>query len=204
MEKQTIYFLFTDTGSQLSRLINFATGETLNHVSICFDHELKEVYSFGRKSPKNPFIGGFVKEDIQSDFLRNADCAIYSFHISKAECEQVLKNIKEIEVKKSHYRYNFIGLFGVLLQVEIHRKYALFCSQFVATVMKDTASFKVLKPACFVTPGDIRNLDGMCLIYKGKLGNYQPSGISKNEITEQDKSSLFFLLTQKVKRLVAR
>lgn len=38
--------------------------EPLNHVSIALDRELTEVYSFGRKQPDNPFIGGFVKEDI--------------------------------------------------------------------------------------------------------------------------------------------
>lgn len=205
MEQKTIYFLFTDTGTQLSRLINLVTGETLNHVSISFDRELKEVYSFGRKRPKNPFIGGFVREDIRSEFLRHSDCAIYSFRLSEAECDQVLKNIKEIEAKKSYYRYNFLGLFGVILQIEVQRKYAFFCSQFVATVMKDAGSFKILKPACFVTPGDIRNLEGMSLIYEGKLGNYSPNGgESINEITEQEKSSLFLLLSQKIKHLVAR
>ncbi|MUV37483.1 hypothetical protein JNUCC1_01289 [Lentibacillus sp. JNUCC-1] len=57
MGEQTVYFLFTDTGTYLSKAINYCTKQPLNHVSIGFDDELSEVYSFGRKRPKNPFIG---------------------------------------------------------------------------------------------------------------------------------------------------
>src|SRR5699024_8469940 len=115
MEKTKIYFVFTDTGTNLSKIINFCTQQTLNHVSLAFDIDLTEVYSFGRIHPRNPFIGGFVREDIRSNFFKNSNCAIYSFEVTKREYEAILKNIKEIEAK--HYRYNFLGLLGVLLQV---------------------------------------------------------------------------------------
>src|SRR5690625_5503838 len=73
MREKTLYFLFTDTGTYLSKAINYCTKQSLNHVSIGFDPELKEVYSFGRTHPRNPFNGGFVKEDIRSDFLKDAN-----------------------------------------------------------------------------------------------------------------------------------
>lgn len=172
MGERTIYFLFTDTGTNLSRLISYCTKESLNHVSIGFDKHLTEVYSFGRKYPKNPFIGGFVREDVHSDFLKQSNCAVYALHLTDTEFEMILDKIKEIEAVKDDYRYNFLGLIGVLLEIEIHRKNKFFCSQFVATVLSGTGSFPLEKSICFITPADIREQTGMHLIYTGRLDAY--------------------------------
>lgn len=209
MRDRTIYFLFTDTGSYLSKAINYCTKQNLNHVSIGFDPELSEAYSFGRKQPHNPFIGGFVKEDIQCDFLKNSNCAIYSYTFSEQECAAILKNIKEIEAEQSHYKYNFIGLFGVLLQIEINRKHAFFCSQFVAMMLRDAEHFHIPKPACFITPKDIRMHEGMQLIYEGKLKDYQASFVpSERKLIKGSetipKQSFIFLLSSKMKRFVIK
>ncbi|RLL42813.1 hypothetical protein D8M04_14785 [Oceanobacillus piezotolerans] len=175
MKKRTIYLLFTDTGTYLSRAIHFYTKEALNHVSISFDSRLEEVYSFGRKNPRNPFIGGFIKEDVQSAFFKKANCAIYRCTLTEEEYAVIFNNIKAIEARKNDYRYNFIGLFGVLLQIQIHRKSAYFCSQFVATVLKDLNAFQFSKPICFITPNDIRKHEELECIYAGKLVDYQPA-----------------------------
>ncbi|EQB38280.1 MULTISPECIES: hypothetical protein [Virgibacillus] len=207
MGKKVIYFLFTDTGTNLSKAINYFTKQSLNHVSIGFDEALTEVYSFGRKRPKNPFIGGFVEEDIRSDFLRDANCAIYRFTISETECEKIIENIKLIKSQKHKYRYNFIGLLGILLQIEINRKCALFCSQFVATVLKDVPSFKPNKPTCFVTPADIRDHTGMELVYEGLLKNYPAvEQVSEQGVhsMKQQKQSFLFIISSKVKQFVIR
>lgn len=208
MGKRTIYFLFTDTGTNLSRAINFFTRASLNHVSISFDKELSEVYSFGRKSPRNPFIGGFVKEDIHGEFLRDANCAVYTFQATDEQCASILKNIKKIEAEKDSYRYNFIGLLGILFRMEIEREHAYFCSQFIATVMEETNLLLLSKPYCFVTPTDIRNQEGMQLIYEGVLGNYEPSEVplaEKSGPTQpMEEQSFIFSISKKVKQFVIR
>lgn len=209
MKERSIYFLFTDTGTYLSKAINYCTKQSLNHVSIGFDPELKEVYSFGRKQPRNPFIGGFVKEDIRSDFLKNSNCAVYSYTLTEKECETILCNIKEVEAQQNDYKYNFIGLIGILMQIEINRKHAYFCSQFVATMLRDSKRFNISKPACFITPTDIRLHDGMQLIYQGRLGDYQPQKLKdemkliKGEKTIPKQSFIFFI-SSKVKQFVIR
>lgn len=202
MGEKLIYFLFTDTGSYLSKAINYYTKKSLNHVSISFDPQLDELYSFGRKQPKNPFIGGFIKEDIQSELLKKATCEIYSFPVSDEDYKAIIHNIKEIEKRKEYYKYNFIGLFGVMLDIEINRKSALFCSQFVATVLRDLDRFQFEKPACFITPTDIREFSGMQLVYQGILGDYrkQQDNIIEEEILP--KQSFIFLLSNRFKRSV--
>ncbi|WP_430790025.1 hypothetical protein VBD025_05390 [Virgibacillus flavescens] len=206
MGERTLYFLFTDTGTYLSRAINFCTKEGLNHVSISFDDELQEVYSFGRKNPRNPFIGGFVKENIKGDFLKNASCAIYALQLSDAEVRKVQSRIREIELQAGNYKYNFLGLFGVMLQIEINREHAMFCSQFVATVLREVDGFKLPKPECFTTPSDIRGLANLQLVYQGKLGDYQnkvSEPVLINSGSTESWQSFTFLLS-KVKRFVIR
>ncbi|SFA97096.1 hypothetical protein SAMN04488072_104231 [Lentibacillus halodurans] len=204
MKGKTVYFLFTDTGTYLTRVINFVTKQPLNHVSIAFDPALQEVYSFGRKRPRNPFIGGFVKEDIYSDFFRNSDCAIYAFELTEEECSNVKKRIAEIELRKHNYKYNFLGLLGVLIRIELNRENALFCSQFVATVLSDVKAIRFHKPNCFITPADIRNHEGMQLIYQGTLEDYQCAMSRKFEQMGMKKQSLFFSISKKVKQLVIK
>ena len=203
MGERIIYFLFTDTGSYLSKAINYYTKKSLNHVSIGFDPQLNELYSFGRKQPRNPFIGGFIREDIQSEFLKRSTCELYSFTVTEEEYEGIIHNIKEIEAKKQLYKYNFIGLFGVMMEIEINRKYALFCSEFVATVLRDMKRFQFGKPISFITPADIRSYPGMQLIYKGILGDYQKQKPLEERIQDQamPKQSFIFLLSSRFKRL---
>ncbi|MFD2762435.1 hypothetical protein [Lentibacillus juripiscarius] len=207
MSSKTVYLLFTDTGTCLARVINFVTRQPLNHVSITFDPELREVYSFGRKRPRNPFIGGFVKEDVQSSFLSSSDCALYAYVLTEEDCQRVKKRIAEIEKNKRHYKYNFIGLFGVLLQIRLRRDNALFCSQFVATVLLDATAVNFSKPACFMTPTDIRNHKGMRLVYEGRLADYWHNGWRSPQQTDAgtpDKKTMVTPLTKKIKRLVIR
>jgi hypothetical protein len=141
-----------------------------------------EVYSFGRKSAKNPFIGGFVREDIDSVIFRQADCAIYSLNITEAEFQKMYQYIQEIASEKEKYRYNFIGLFGVLFQKPIKRKNAFFCSQFVASVLKES---KIIdcedEGLSLVKPSDLTHLANFELLFEGGLNDYQ-RGIIDEEI----------------------
>lgn len=201
MGERMLYFLFTDTGSYLSKAINYYTKKPLNHVSIGFDAQLKELYSFGRKQPRNPFIGGFIKEDIQSELLRKASCEVYCVPVAEEDYEAVIANIKAIEARQKYYKYNFIGLFGVMMEIEIKRKSAYFCSQFVATVLADLDKFEFGKPTCFITPTDIRNYPGLQLLYQGTLEDYQKHTVKRLTMPKQ---SFIFLLSDRFKRMVTK
>lgn len=205
MGERELFLLFTDTGTWLSRAIKIFTKKELNHVSISFSEDLKTVYSFGRKQPRNPFIGGFVLEDVKAGFLAKSQCAIYRQEISKSDYERMISIIREIEANQEMYRYNFIGLFGVLLHVQINRRSAFFCSQFVATVLKESASFSINKPVCFITPADLRCQRGLELIYKGELADYRPGAgpfvIHETAISRQ---SFVWHLSNKFKQFVMK
>lgn len=181
IREKKIYILLTDTGTILTRLIKSYTKKPYNHASIAFDSELMEVYSFGRKTARNPFIGGFVREDIDSAIFRQADCALYSLNITAAEFQKMYQYIQEIASEKEKYRYNFIGLFGVLFQKPIKRKNAFFCSQFVASVLKESRIIDFEdEDLSLVKPSDLTHLANFELVFEGGLNGYQ--GIIDKEI----------------------
>lgn len=177
--EKKIYILLTDTGTAFTRLIKSYTKKPYNHASISFDADLREVYSFGRKTPKNPFIGGFVREDIQSVLFKQADCAIYSLTISEEDFQKMHRFIQLIEANKDYYRYNLIGLFGVMVKKPIKRKNAFFCSQFVASVLKESNTINFEKDVCLVQPNDILGVADFELVYEGRLRDYQQGAIGE-------------------------
>lgn len=172
MQEEKLYLVFTDTGTVLSEAIKRFTKKPYNHASIAFDSSLKEVYSFGRKKPHNPFNGGFVREDMHSFIFLDSNCAVYSLTVSKEQKIHMKQMISDIEKEKDLYRYNFIGLFGALLEKEIPRQHAFFCSQFVSMVLQDSGALMFDKPYCFIAPHDIQSAAGLTLEYEGDMMTY--------------------------------
>lgn len=171
MTEKKVYILLTDTGSYFTRLIKLFTKKPYNHASIAFDSELSEVYSFGRKQVGNPFRGGFVKENLQQGFFKQADCAVYSLTVTENQLRKMKCYIQEIEEQKEDYRYNLLGLFGFLLNKPIKREKAFFCSQFVASALtKCTIDFE--KPLSLIAPYDLQEISELKLVYEGKLNAY--------------------------------
>lgn len=187
LEQKDIYILLTDTGTWLSQMIKMYTREPLNHVSIAFDRELTEVYSFGRKDPANPFIGGFVREQIYGSLIRSSQrptlCALYKITVTQDVYDRIRRRIRMIEQHKDEYRYNLIGLLGIVFRVRIERENAYFCSQFVASVLQYSGCDLFQKQSEWVTPEDFRQCARLQLVYKGDLKDaatqYHPSELMR-------------------------
>lgn len=183
IKKHRIYILLTHSGSLLAKCINFYTKEPYTHVSIAFDEELKELYSFGRLRPNNPIIGGFVKEDIKNGtYARFPEtrCALYSLDISERQYKRLLRELEKFKRNQQKYRYNLLGLLGVAINYPIERKYNYFCSQFVSSLLKNSGIKLIDKPTALTAPKDFRECRQLNLIYEGKLRNYYLSNHAFN------------------------
>lgn len=181
VDEKKIYILLTDTGTLFTRLIKLYTKKSFNHASISFDRSLSEVYSFGRKAPSNPFIGGFVKENMESHFFKLAECRVYSCTVSSIQYKKMRCFIQKMNDEKSLYRYNLLGLFAILLNKQINRKHAFFCSQFVASVLQECECVKFSKHPSLITPYDLIKGNDFHLVYEGNLKNYR-------ELEQRDRS----------------
>lgn len=167
-----IYIVLTGTGTAFSGLIKWFTKAELNHASIAFDSELREVYSFGRKKMYNPFNAGLIHENFIDPFYSSADCAIYQLRVSDTEYNTMYDHVMGMMEHQGRYKYHLLGLIGVLLNIKIDREDAYFCSHFVASLFEVTELHPVDKPSCFVTPEDFAESLGTHKIYSGKLSYY--------------------------------
>lgn len=176
MEKQKhIYVLLTDTGTTFSKLIKAFTAAPYNHASIALDVELKELYSFGRKRPDNPWDAGFIEEDVYEGIYRffpETRCVLLRLHVTKRRRAAIIQSIAGFRKQKDKYRYNLIGLLGVLLHHELAPRNYYFCSQFVAEVLRNSGYPLWSRPSALVTPNHFLKHPAFELVYEGYLFDY--------------------------------
>ncbi|SDD18495.1 hypothetical protein SAMN02799630_02351 [Paenibacillus sp. UNCCL117] len=176
-----VYVLLTDTGTLFTKMIKLYTGASMNHASIALDADLKDVYSFGRKDPRNPLIGGFVREDLSHPMFAQADCAVYRAPVSREVYERMRRCIRGIEDNQHLYTYNLLGLLGVVMDYPIGRDKAYFCTQFVATVFEQSGLPLTSKPAALVTPTDLEQSSRLELVYRGSLSCMRNESLRKRQ-----------------------
>lgn len=183
---KTVYIVLTKTKTVLSKAIQIYTQDDFNHVSISFDAELKEMYSFGRKNINNPWIGGFVHENPSSTLLSESNCVVLACPVTEQQYALLKNRITYYKQNKNEYKYNFIGLFGVACRVKIKRERAFFCSQFVATLFEEAGLPLYGKSSYFMKPHDFIHLPYLAFIYKGKVESF----IGEAHEKQQKKRSL--------------
>lgn len=170
MSKRPIYLVFSRTGTWLSRSIGFVTKTHYTHVSISLDSSFRTMYSFGRLDPDNPFSGGLTTENIYTGVFQkspNASCLIYKLEITEKQFVDLEREIKSFFDSDINYRYNFIGLFGVLMDKPIHRDKHYFCSQFITTLLKQSNIWHSPKIPELTSPTDLLNIPNKTLVYEG-------------------------------------
>ena len=177
-----IYIVLTYTGTILSRIIKGYTRDEFSHVSISLDEELTQMYSFGRLNAYNPFIGGFVHEQIDKGTFKrfkNTKSKVYSLEIMDEQYDIIKTTINEFETSKKEYKFNILGLFAAGFNIRIKRKKYLYCAEFVKYVL-EISEVKTDLPE-IIKPDHLKNICGLKLIYSGKLKNY---GLAKLNVTE--------------------
>lgn len=168
-----IYIVLTYTGTFLSKIIKFYTKEKYSHVSLSLDKELKEMYSFGRLNPYNPFIGGFVHEGINKGTFKRfkkTKAEIYELSLTNDQYKVLKDVIERFENNKEKYKFNLIGLFLVTFNKKYRRFNAFYCAEFVKYLINKV--YTDIELPEIVKPMDFKNIDNLELKYQGILRNY--------------------------------
>ena len=178
-----IYIVLTHTGTILSKVIKEFTKDEFSHVSIALDIELKEMYSFGRLNPYNPFWAGFVHEYIDKGTFKRfykTRAKVYSLEITNEQYKFIKNTIEEINNNKENYKFNIIGLFAAGFHKKIKKQKSFYCAEFVKYVM-EKADIKTDLPD-IVKPEDFKNMNELQEIYGGLLRKYQSPKINVVEL----------------------
>lgn len=175
-QQDYIYLVFSKTGTWLARTIKHFTPSSYVHTSISFDDTFSRMYSFGRVNPDNPFSGGFVEENLfEGVYKKNdaAECKIYRVPVTRRQFNGLNRDIRFFYKHRHRYHYNFLGLFGVLVNRPLPRKNHYFCSQFVYMLLKKHGVLDIGKHPGLVQATDFFDLDNMTLIYEGNIKQFK-------------------------------
>ncbi len=171
-----IYIVLSQTGTLLSLILKKATGAKYNHVSISLDPDLHTMYSFGRKNPCNPFIGGFVTESPDNGTFAHfpsTEAKVLAINVTAHQYDKIKRKLEMMQCRAPIYHYNYLGLFFAAFQIRYKKKNAFYCSEFVKEIL---INYKVAreKPLGKIThPISFLNLNNTKPVYEGKLKAYR-------------------------------
>lgn len=171
-----IYIILTHTGTNLSKLIKSYTKDEFSHVSIALDCKLKQMYSFGRLHPYNPFWAGFVQEAIDDGTFKRfylTKTRIYFLEVTEEQYQKIQETIQKIEKEKEQYTFNILGLFAAGFRKKIVRKKSFYCAEFVKYVLEE-AKVKTNLPEV-AKPEDFKQIENLQEIYSGYLKKFPTS-----------------------------
>jgi hypothetical protein len=175
MSDNYIYLVFAKTGTWLSRLISIFSEIKYAHSAISFDNSFTKMYSFGRINPNNPFSGGFVQENMFDGVYKKfpkCECLIYKVRITEEQYYSLENQIDRFMHEKDRYRYNFIGLFGILINRPIKRENHYFCSQFVSEILMECNIYDFKKTPALVKTNDLFKIKNKEVIWEGFANEY--------------------------------
>ena len=178
--QKKIYIVFTKTGTWLARTLKYFSATKYVHTSISFDASFTSMYSFGRSNPNNPFSGGFVRENIYDGVFKKygkSECLIFEVNVTELQYNGLLKDVERFVTNKDLYRYNFLGLFGILFNRPLDRNYHYFCSQFVYSMLKKHGIVTFDKVPGLVQTIDLFEIDNKSILYEGFINGLR-EGIS--------------------------
>lgn len=173
-DSKHIYLVFTRTGTWLARTLYLFSKTKYVHSSISFDETFTQMYSFGRKNPKNPFSGGFVKENLYDGVFKKwkkSECIIFKIEVSKDQFLGLQRDIEFFYRNQNQYRYNFMGLFGILINRPFDRKNYYFCTQFVYELLNKHQLLDLEKHPGLVTTLDLLDIHNKSILYEGFIVN---------------------------------
>jgi hypothetical protein len=178
MRQRYIYLIFTKTGTWLARSISTISRMRHPHASLGLDSSFTKMYSFGRTNPDNPFSGGFVEENLYGGVYKkysHSECMIYKIPVTESQYGALQKQVKEFLYNKTKYRYNFTGLFRVLLNRPLKKPYHYFCSQFVSEVLIKSNIISTNKVPELIKPDELLlYFPDKELIYEGPIRENRP------------------------------
>lgn len=183
-----IYIVFSKTGTWLSRSIGVVTNSDYTHVSLSFDPTFTTMYSFGRLNPNNPFVGGLTIENLHAGVFQKSDycqCMIYEIPVTNTQFIAIQDEVNRyFELNNNiKFKYNFIGLFAVLVNKPLKRENHFFCSEFVTTLLNTSGIWTSPKLLELTRPTDLVEIENKNILYKGLVKEFPLANLKYSNIT---------------------
>lgn len=179
-----LYFIFTRTGTWLSKVIYRCTKDEYVHVSISFDPELKEMFSLGRTNIDNPFSGGLIVENLNDGIFKkfnDCKCLVYRMAISDIQYTSLNNQLDYHYRRKDIYKYNGLGLIALYFNISYTRENYYFCSEFISELLIKSNVYNPEKPINFIKPMDLLDIKEKEFVYEGYARDYRGNTYMKSK-----------------------
>ena len=191
-----VFIVLYHSGTLLSTIVKFATGDEYTHSCISFSPDLKPLYSFGNHKPGliNAEPGFVIQNDGPDDnFYKHytAKYAVYVMYVSKAAYEAMQTSLNLFIDKEKDWKFDLPNLVSVFFNKESEKSEKYFCSKFVAHIIN--AGYKLSKVPSLYKPEDFKYLDNITCIDKGidfKLYNVKRAMKNLALVKKQDFDSI--------------
>lgn len=179
-----VYLVVSHSGTLISNIVRFMTGDKYSHVSLSLDDTLYKMYSFGRRKPYNPLIGRFVCQSRYSGIFKRFSKTVVEV-IRLAITDEQYGAIKaELEYMYEHrekYKYNYRGLFLAAFGKTRVKENRFYCSEFMDYLFKKHGIEGYVNDNVIKKPVHFLDVKGGENIYQGLLTEYPEHN---NEINE--------------------
>ena len=167
-----VYVVLVHSGTGVSKAIKAISHSEYSHASICFDSSLDKMYSFARKDPRNPFIGGFRYESIGKGFYDQKEIpyAVYVVPCTENQIKKMKKRLNYFIQNQEKFTFDFTGLVTNYLGIVNNPAHRWFCSRFVADVLNAGAPKNnpyVAEPS-LQDPDDFKDTDWAIYVDSGE------------------------------------
>lgn len=169
-----VYVVLLHSGQMLANIIKKWTGDEFSHACISFDPSLRNMMSFGRQYGSDVFQIGMTNESIMNAvYKKPIPFALYVTFVDVKHYKAMKKTAYQIQSRSRELKYNFTGLIKYALGLSAETANALFCSEFVATVLNaDGHDFTDGLKAAEVRPESYKYMSKFQLVQRGVLTEY--------------------------------
>lgn len=148
-KENSLYLVFSNTGSPASEIISLFTHQEFNHLSLSFDYSLHTLLSYN--GGNNSYHPGLNPENLSNlNQKYDSEILVYSLKVNKKDRLKILNKIKKINREGS--AYNVTGLITKVTP----RPNMMYCSQFIYQMLEEVKlnffelSQEHIKPTDFI------------------------------------------------------
>lgn len=171
-----LYIILSRTGTNLSKIIRFVTKARYNHVSLSLDPNLEQMYSFGRRYPRNPLWGGFVQESKNCGFFKrfnDTEVKVLSIDIDEHTYQDIQSVFNYMQNHQNSYHYNYIGLCLAAFNIQFKPTHTYYCSEFAKEILVNHNIQGAEQLDRIPQPIHFESIPNTTEIYIGKLTQYK-------------------------------
>lgn len=151
-----VYVVLSDTGSWFQKIAKKVTKHPYNHVSLAFDDQFKEMYSYSIFTPKNGSQGGMMKESREE--FAGSSYSLYSIKVDHEILSKMRAAVDRLMTNDKKTSYNISGLINAISGTEVFKdedEDKMICSQFVSAIFEAGGISLLSKKGSLIKPYDL-------------------------------------------------